>query len=479
MLWTPQPGPQTRLLHCPIKDVLFGGARGGGKTDGTLGRYARRQKMIGRGFNEIYFRQEMPQVDDLIERAKELFLPLGAEWKEQQKQFAFPDGGRLRFRPLENTKDASKYQGQNLSGCTVEEAGNYDSPAPIDRLWGAMRGMGFVQMLLTANPGGPGQGWIKERYIDPWPAGDRIINTTLPNGANHQRIYIPSKVSDNRVLLDKDPEYINRLYLVGSKELVRAWLEGDWNAVEGAYFGEWSPLHVLTPFAVPDAWPRFRSMDWGSAKPFSVGWWAIASDDYRAPSVMIPRGAIIRYREWYGKKSANVGLKLTAEDVAKGIKERTPAGESVGVTVADPSMWIANGGPSLAERIMACGVSLIEADNRRVAKNGAMGGWDMMRARLVGVDPVRDEQGAVIRVTQPMIYCFSTCADSIRTIPALQHDETYPEDVDSDMEDHAADDWRYACMSRPWKPTDYAPKKQAFNDYTPQRRSLDGDLGRV
>ena len=71
-------------------------------------------------------------------------------------------------------------------------------------------------------------------------------------------------------------------------------------------------------------------------------------------------------------------------------------------------------------------------------RRGAMGGWDQMRGRLVGHDGV------------PMIYCFSTCADSIRTIPVLQHDPMRAEDLDTKSEDHAADDWRYACMSRPW-----------------------------
>ena len=394
----------------------------------------------------------MPQADDLIERAKELYLPIGSQWREQQKQFTFPGGGRLRFRPLENVRDAAKYQGQNLSGATVEESGNYPSADPIDRLWGAMRGGDYVQMLQTANPGGPGQGWLKERYIDPWPEGNAIIKCRLPNGADHERIFIPSKVTDNRILLENDPEYVNRLYMVGSTELVKAWLDGDWDAIEGAYFGEWSALHKLTPFPIPEAWHRFRSMDWGSAKPFSVGWWTVAPDEFRHDGRTIPRGALIRYKEWYGKKSANVGLKMTAEAVAEGVALRSQ-GETIAMSVADPAMWTADGGPSLAERFAAKGVPLIQADNRRVARNGAMGGWDMMRARMVGVDPVTDESGAVVKVTQPMIYAFTTCADSIRTIPALQHDEARPEDLDTGGEDHAADEWRYACMSRPWRPS--------------------------
>jgi len=134
---------------------------------------------------------------------------------------------------------------------------------------------------------------------------------------------IPSRLRVNKILLSRDPKYVNRLQLVGTKELVRAWLEGDWSAIEGAFFDEWSEgRHVIRPFAVPLDWKRFRSMDWGSARPFSVGWWALCPDDHEAfnllgQALVIPRGALVRYREWYGAKAPNEGLKMTAEDVAR------------------------------------------------------------------------------------------------------------------------------------------------------------------
>jgi hypothetical protein len=104
----------------------------------------------------------MPQADDLIERAKEIYLPCGATWKEQAKTFEMPYGGRVRFRPMESVDDARKYQGQNLSDAAVEEAGNYPDSRPIDMLFGALRSKSGVpiQLILTANPGGSGQQWI-------------------------------------------------------------------------------------------------------------------------------------------------------------------------------------------------------------------------------------------------------------------------------------------------------------------------------
>ncbi len=448
LIWAPQPGPQHALIDCPIPEILFGGARGGGKSDGVLGKYAIKQERYGAGFNGVFFRKEMPQSDDLIERSRDIYGPLGGKWDVVKTQWRFPQGGRLRFRPLENAKAAEKYQGQNLSDAAVEEAGNYDDPAPIDKLWGALRSKTGVpvQLILTANPGGPGQFWIKNRYIDPAPMGMKILRVSLPNGNQHRRVFIPSKVQDNRALLHHDPEYIDRLYLVGSAALVKAWLDGDWNAVEGAFFDCWGVKNVVPPFSVPDDWMRFRSMDWGSASPFSVGWWAMATDPYQGQGFRIPRGAMVRYREWYGSTGKpNEGLKLTAEQVAEGIKTRE-AGETIKYGVLDPSAFAQDGGPSIAERMIRAGAkSWIPADNKRVANAGAMGGWDQMRARIIG-----DGDG-------PQLYVFSTCRDFLRTVPVLQHSQTRPEDLDTDAEDHAADEARYACMSRPWTPVKAKP----------------------
>ena len=251
--------------------------------------------------------------------------------------------------------------------------------------------------------------------------------------------------------------------------MVKAWLEGDWTVIEGAYFDCWSyEKHVTKPFAVPQSWVRFRSMDWGSAKPFSVGWWAIVGDDFMTPcGKLLPRGAILRYREWYGKAGMNVGLKMTAEAVADGIV-KLEKGEKLRYGVLDPKCFHEDGGPSIAERmnkrlIVNALRPFHAADNARVPKMGAMGGWDQLRSRLVGSDDV------------PMIYCFSTCDDSIRTLPALQHDPTNAEDVNTESEDHAPDEWRYACMSRPYHPTVKKVTKAVTIGYAPHKRPGAGD----
>lgn len=454
--WRPQPGPQKALIDCPLPEVFYGGARGGGKTDGVLGKWAIKEQRYGRHFNAIMFRKTTVSADDAIERARQIYEPCGAKFNSSNLQFRMPNGGRVSFKYLESVSDADHYQGRNVTDAWVEEAGQYASSSPIDRLNAVLRSPQGVptQLILTANPGGAGQHWLAERYgLIPLPESPKIVKRKLPNGKTHRAAVIPSRLRDNAILTSADPDYESRLYMSGSEALVRAWLDGDWSAVEGAYFDCWdSHKHVIRPFEIPEHWMRFRSMDWGSAAPFSVGWWAVASEDTTHESGLIPKGAMVRYREWYGASEPNVGLKLTVEQVADGIIERQGGEDKIvkmDYGVADPSMWAEDGGPSLNERMAKKGVYHHKADNKRLGRDGHMGGWDMLRARLMGNE-------------RPMIYTFSICTDSIRTIPVLQHDEKRPEDLDTDSEDHAADEWRYACMSRPW--TKAAPQPEPERD---------------
>lgn len=448
VIWEAQPGPQSALISCPVFEVFFGGARGGGKTDGVLGDFLEHADTYGEHAIGLMLRRQRTELIETIERSRAIYRPLGWIYHEQEKMWRAPNGARLRFAYLERDADAEAYQGHSYTRLYVEEIGNFPSDRPILKLMATLRsGAGVpVGFRATGNPGGPGHQWVRARYIDPAPLGFKVIRDSL---SGLERVYIPSRVHDNKYLGE---DYVSQLRASGSKELVKAWLEGDWSVIEGAFFDCWdSARHVVRPFEVPREWLRFRSCDWGSAKPFSVGWWAIAQDDYSLPDsergasgdgvAVIPRGAMVRYREWYGKSAPNTGLKLTAEEVAHGILERTPKGEKITYGVIDPAAFAVDGGPSIAERMGKVGVHFGRADNKRVAQMGALGGWDQMRARMKG-----DGDG------RPMIYTFSTCADSIRTIPALQHDRDKPEDLDTDGEDHAADEWRYACMSRPWVP---------------------------
>jgi hypothetical protein len=452
-IWTASPGPQTAFISCPVFEIFFGGARGGGKTDAVLGDFLEHADAYGKDAIGLMIRRTRVELVETIERSKAIYQPLGWAFHEQDKMWRAPNGARLRFAYLERDQDAQAYQGHSYTRVYVEEIGNFPSDRPILKLMATLRsGAGVpVGFRSTGNPGGPGHGWVKQRYIDPAPAGWQVFKDSL---SGLERVFIPSRVGDNPYLGE---DYVNQLRASGSKELVRAWLEGDWSVIEGAFFDNWSmERHVIAPFAIPNDWLRFRSMDWGFARPFSVGWWAVVGDDYQHPSdghAILPRGALVRYREWYGCQpdKPNIGLRLTAEEVAHGILARES--EPIKYSVLDPAAFAEDGGPSIAERINTVlrKSGFHRADNKRVTERGAMGGWDQMRSRLVG-----DADG------RPMLYVFKTCTDFIRTVPSLQHDPDKPEDLDTEGEDHVADEARYGCMSRPWVPHKQPEKTEKF-----------------
>jgi hypothetical protein len=436
-MWKPQRGPQQKAIDADWCDELFfGGARGGGKSDFLLGDFLD-DIVLGDKWRGIIFRKTYNELEELQIRAKEIFPDTGAVYKSASSvdyPFAncwyWPDGATLKMRYLEHERDADGYQGHQYTWIGFDELTNHAAPYGYNKLKACLRNPHNIHGRIRAsgNPGGKGHIWVKAYFID---VASAFTPFDDPN-TGLTRMFIPSKVTDNKYLKD-NKQYIALLKSSGSVELVKAWLDGDWDVVAGAFFDCWvRDKHVIQPFSIPP--------EWGSSRPFSVGWWTISDG-----SNHIPKNSLVRYREWYGASEPNVGLKLTAEQVASGILARElKAGElktptqifdgrpCIGYSVADPACWKVDGGPSIAERMLKEGVIFRRADNQRI------NGWDQMRQRFIGEDDM------------PMIYTFSTCIDSIRTIPLLQHDENKPEDIDTDMEDHAADEWRYACMSRPW-----------------------------
>jgi hypothetical protein len=468
LLWAPQEGPQTALIQCPVFEVFYGGARGGGKTESSIGDWLEHSSKYGEAAIGIFVRRKFKQLAEVIARTKQIFLKMGAKYNEQRAEWRMPGGGRLKFVYLERDSDAEEYQGHSYTRVYIEEVTNFPSPSPINRLRATLRsGDGVpVGMRLTGNPGGPGHNWVKARYIDPNPTGYKVIAEEcdieidgVTQTVKLERVFIPSKLGDNMLLLRNDPTYVLRLRQSGSEALVKAWLEGNWDIVDGAYFSVDEAIHVrdraIIRFAPPQT-VRFRSFDWGSAKPFSTGWWAIADGTWPQEEVglgePLPFGAIFRYREWYGASGPNKGLYMTADKVENGII-KMEAGERIRYAVADPAIFIRNGGPSIAESMPVC--RWRRADNKRQP------GWEQVRQRLAGQDGV------------PMMYFADSCEDTLRTLPVLQHDDDDIEDLDTDGEDHAADDIRYACMSRPWKPKLIVPKQEVKMPLLPQQYTFD------
>lgn len=246
--WRPQPGPQVALLTCPVRDVLFGGARGGGKTDGLLGKFAQRATVYPRHARGLFIRRSYDELDEAVARSMEIYPSLGGTWRASRRTWYFPLGARLKMRSLERDADASKYQGHGYSDVLVDEGGNFPDPAPLDKLRATIRSAygvpGFFGM--SANPGGPGHAWINQRYIEPAPTG----MVPFPDPITGElRVFIPSRLEDNQILVTNDPGYRLRIMQSGPPWLVQAWLNGDWNATPegGLIKSEWFRRYTQAP----------------------------------------------------------------------------------------------------------------------------------------------------------------------------------------------------------------------------------------
>ncbi len=462
-------------------EVLYGGAAGGGKSHLMRACAVLWCSSIP-GLQVYLFRRIR---DDLVKNHMEGpngFRAMLAGWVNcgfvtiVEDEIRFWNGSKIYLCHCKDEKDIYKYQGAEIHVLLIDELTHFtDTMYRFLRNRVRMVGIDipsqykdlFPRVLCGANPGNIGHLWVKNTFVD---KGEYEIYRASKTEGGMLRQYIPARLEDNPSMTEDDPDYENRLEGLGSPELVKAMRWGDWDVIEGAFFSEWDKQkHVIDPFPIPDSWLRFRSADWGSAKPFSVGWWTVVEDDFIHNGATIPRGAIIRYREWYGCEEGkpNKGLKLTAEEVGAGIKERDGK-ENITYGVIDPATFAEDGGPSIVERMRTPGSWWKRADNKRIAQRGALGGWDMMRNRLKG-----EKDGP------PMIYVFKTCKDSIRTIPALQHDKNRAEDLDTDMEDHAADEWRYACMSRPWIPGPVESKQHVPSDYMAMEEDAGEDEWRL
>ncbi len=235
VIWAPQPGPQTALISCPADEIFYGGARGGGKTDGALGDWLAHEHRWKLGARGILFRHTYPELEEVQTRMQELYPRTGAIWGVQARTWTWPSGATLKLRYLERVDDCNEYQGHQYTWMAFEEAGTWPSPAPLDRMRGTLRSPRGVKcrVMLTGNPGGSGQEWLRKRFVDPSPP---LTPFRDPTGT-FWRVFIPAKLSDNRILTGKDPGYADRLKTVGEPWLVRAWLEGDWTSrPEGSVF---------------------------------------------------------------------------------------------------------------------------------------------------------------------------------------------------------------------------------------------------
>lgn len=238
IIWKPQPGPQTWLLQCPIGEIFFGGARGGGKSDAMIGDWLQHQALYGKEAKGVWFRRSQPEIEEAQARMLSIFPQVSATYHAQSRTWTFPNGATLKLRYLERDQDATRYQGHQYNWIGLDELPTWKSPVAVDMLRATLRSAAGVptRMVATGNPGGVGHDWCKARFIDPAPPLTPFV------GADGQtRVFIPSRLADNRILTTADPTYVDRLRASGPEWLVRAWLDGDWDAaLEGTLVqAEW------------------------------------------------------------------------------------------------------------------------------------------------------------------------------------------------------------------------------------------------
>jgi hypothetical protein len=440
VVWEPQPGPQEAVLACPVPDLFTGGSRGGGKSDSLLGDWLSYQDQYGGHSHGLFFRRSYPELEEIEARTLELFPAAGAKYRQSRRTWTFPNGATLRLRYLKRDQDANAYQGKSVSWLGFDELTNWASPVPIDKLRACLRSAHGLPCLLrcSGNPGSVGHNWVKARYIDPAPPWTPFAHVeTLPGGieVRTQRVFIPSTLDDNQILVRHDPHYWERVIAAanGREDLIKAWRFGLWDLISGGMFDDlWKPdVHVIPPFKVPQSWRLDRSFDFGSSRPFSVCWWA-ESDGTTAPNGRTyPRGSLFLISEWYGMQpnKPNEGLKMLAVDIAKGIVEREKAmglAARIRPGPADSSIYDVVNGVCIADDMARHGVRWERADKSPGSRKT---GWERMRMFL---KHARDNP-----TTEPGLYTFNTCRTGfIRTVPVLPRDEKDPDDADSDAEDH-------------------------------------------
>lgn len=445
-VWRPQ--PRQALFQARGEDeALYGGAAGGGKSE-ALVIEALRQVNIPY-YKALILRKTFPELRELIEKSERYYQAAfpRARYNASSHTWRFPSGAKIIFGSLQHMQDRLKYQGQAFDFIGFDELTHFLFDE-YNYLFSRNRPNGpgtKVYIRATTNPGGVGHGWVKERFITPAPPMTTVweeVPVQFPDGHTEKRlrsrIFVPSTVFDNTVLLENDPDYLTRLASMPEAER-RALLYGDWDSFTGQVFTEWRNdpahyadhigTHVVEPFRIPADWGIWCGLDWGYSRPFSVGWYAVDRER-----------RLYRIREYYGcSGTPNEGVRMEPGAVARKIKQIEAEDPNLnGRTihrVGDPAIWQSDGTESIGALMERERVYFEKGDHGRIS------GKMQVHHRLAF-----DRRGF------PMLFVFSSCTHFIRTVPALVYSPTDVEDVDTTGEDHIYDELRYVCMRNPIAP---------------------------
>ena len=414
VLFSANDGPQTDFLAADEKDVLYGGAAGGGKSYAMLVdplRYAHRK-----AHRALILRRSMPELREMIDKSRELYPQAfpGAKFREVEKLWNFPSGAKIEFGFLERDADVYRYQGQAYSWIGFDEITHLPTEFSWNYLASRLRTTDpdiKTYLRCTANPGGVGSQWVKRRYIDSNEPNKSFLGT---DGLS--RKFIPAKLADNPYLSEDGvyEQMLNSLPPIQRRQL----LEGNWDVAEGAAFVEFDPkVHIIPPFEIPLVWERTKAVDYGYAAESCCLWGTIDVND----------NTLIIYRELYKKG-------LTGEELGSIITDMEMVEPFSVNGVLDTAAWARTGttGPTVGESLLRAGHKLRRADKNRV--QGKIQMHEYLKVRDNG---------------RPKLQIFNTCPNLIRELQSIPLSKTNPEDVDTNASDHAYDALRYLIMSRP------------------------------
>lgn len=398
-------------MERPEYECLYGGAAGGGKSDALIAE-ALRQVEIPH-YKGLILRKTFPQLSELIDKSLSLYPKAypGAKYNSTAHTWTFPSGAKIIFGSLNHTQDKINYQGKAYDFIGFDELTHFTLEEYM-YLYSRNRPNGpgtRVYIRATTNPGGIGHGWVKERFITPAPPMTTIqteVEVSRPDGSRalmkRSRVFVPATVFDNKKLLENDPNYLANLAMMPEAEK-NALLYGSWDSFDGQVFTEWKNdpahyddqrfTHVIRPFSIPKDWKIYRGFDFGYAKPFSVGWYAVDHE-----------GRIYRIKEFYGcTGTPNVGVRYEPAKIAgeiKQVEQDDPMlrGRKI-IGIADPSIFDESRGESVARMMERQGVYWEPGDNTRIA------GKMQYHYRLAF-----DKEGI------PMFYTFSTCKHFILSL---------------------------------------------------------------
>lgn len=417
--WESNPGPQTIVLTRLEFEILFGGARGGGKTEAGIAWLVEPEYVSNRRYRGLVIRKNTDDLSDWIARAKEFYIPLRARFTGKPPLIRFPSGAFIRTGHLKDKNAYTKYQGHEYQKILVEELTQIPRETDYEMLISSARSTvpGLKsQVLCTTNPGGAGHVWVKARWVDV-----ARNKTYWANGIS--RIFIPATMDDNPKLMEADPLYVKRIESIKDEKLRSAWRYGDWDTFSGQFFEKWnSTKHVVKPFKIPETWLKFRGLDWGYTAPTAVNWVAV---DFSGNHYV--------YREYYESgKSPSI--------VARRVLSMTDKKEQIVETLASPDIWARNQyvtGKNTDQQTRKSIFDFLQNKGLhcRKANNDRINGWMAMKELMYWDENI-----------EPRFFVFDNCEHTIRTLPGLIHDDNDVEDMNKGGEDHLAEDLRYVCM---------------------------------